>query len=100
MREILYKGILARSPQCSRRRRIDEDGINKSVAVDRRAANILKEALRLFTVMQTRSPPGGAAAYKLLHHSIDRLAANIVPKNNANLALSSTFRCISIQSPL
>ena len=34
VRGILYKGILARSPWCSRRRRTDETDINTSVAID------------------------------------------------------------------
>ncbi|GFV97533.1 hypothetical protein TNCV_2040411 [Trichonephila clavipes] len=37
------------------------------------------------------SPPGGATAYQLLHHSINRQVADMVTKNDANLALSPTF---------
>ncbi|GFT75005.1 hypothetical protein TNCV_1638811 [Trichonephila clavipes] len=46
------------------------------------------------------SPPGGAAAYQLLHRSINRQIANVVAKNYGNLALSPTFRSVSIESPL
>ncbi|GFV11623.1 putative LOC100569746 [Trichonephila clavipes] len=42
------------------------------------------------------SPPGGAKAYPHLHRSINRQAANRVTKNHDNLALSSTFRYVSI----
>ncbi|GFX43614.1 uncharacterized protein TNCV_510631 [Trichonephila clavipes] len=51
---ILYKGILARNPRYSRRRRIDEANISTPVAVDRRGANCLEEALRLFPDMRSR----------------------------------------------
>ncbi|GFT57154.1 hypothetical protein TNCV_1691751 [Trichonephila clavipes] len=47
-----------------------------------------------------KSPPGGAIAYQLLHRSINRQVANVVAKKDANLALSSTFRYVSIESPL
>ncbi|GFT36324.1 uncharacterized protein TNCV_3464761 [Trichonephila clavipes] len=51
---ILYKGNLARNPRCSRRQRIDKAEISTPVAVDQRAANCLKEAVRSFTVMWSR----------------------------------------------
>ncbi|GFS90795.1 hypothetical protein TNCV_1003841 [Trichonephila clavipes] len=39
------------------------------------------------------SPLGGATEYQPLHHSINRQVANMVTKNDANLALTPTFRC-------
>ncbi|GFV53204.1 uncharacterized protein TNCV_1065631 [Trichonephila clavipes] len=45
-------------------------------------------------------PPGGATAYQLLHRSINRQVSNRVAKNDAHLALSPTFRYVSIESPL
>ncbi|GFX56700.1 uncharacterized protein TNCV_494481 [Trichonephila clavipes] len=53
LKEILYKGTLARNPRCSRRRRIDEADISTPVEVQR-AANCLEEAVRSFTAMQSR----------------------------------------------
>ncbi|GFT61529.1 hypothetical protein TNCV_33911 [Trichonephila clavipes] len=47
-----------------------------------------------------RSPLGGATAYRLLHRSINRHVANRVTKKGANLALSLTFRYVSIESSL
>ncbi|PRD22850.1 UNVERIFIED_CONTAM: hypothetical protein NCL1_48001 [Trichonephila clavipes] len=44
------------------------------------------------------SPPGGATVYQLLHRSINHQTANMVTKNDANLALSPTFRYVSIES--
>ncbi|GFY26376.1 hypothetical protein TNCV_25731 [Trichonephila clavipes] len=46
------------------------------------------------------SPPSDATAYQLLYHLINRQAASMVAKNNANLALSPSFRNNSIESPL
>ncbi|PRD31110.1 UNVERIFIED_CONTAM: hypothetical protein NCL1_24381 [Trichonephila clavipes] len=46
------------------------------------------------------SLPGGATAYQLRHRSINRQVANMVAKNDANLALSLTFHYVSIESPL
>ncbi|GFV85829.1 hypothetical protein TNCV_2004491 [Trichonephila clavipes] len=46
------------------------------------------------------SPPGDATAYQLLHRSINRQVANVVSENDANLALSPTFRYVSIESLL
>ncbi|GFT48293.1 hypothetical protein TNCV_4708591 [Trichonephila clavipes] len=46
------------------------------------------------------SPPGDATAYQLLHRSINRQVASVVAKNDANLALSPTFRYVSIESSL
>ncbi|GFY23693.1 hypothetical protein TNCV_2789261 [Trichonephila clavipes] len=40
-------------------------------------------------------PPSDTKAYQLLHCSINRQAANRVAKNDANLALSPTFRYVS-----
>ncbi|GFX45812.1 uncharacterized protein TNCV_934511 [Trichonephila clavipes] len=54
VRGILYKGTIARNPQCSRRQRIDEVDIRTSVAVDQRAANCLEEAVRSFTAMLSK----------------------------------------------
>ena len=51
---ILYKGVLARSPRCSRRRRIDEADSDTVVAVDQSAANCLDEAIRSITAMRAR----------------------------------------------
>ncbi|GFV38214.1 hypothetical protein TNCV_4792001 [Trichonephila clavipes] len=44
-------------------------------------------------------PPGGATAHKFLHRSINRQVANRVAENDANLALSPTFRYVFIESP-
>ncbi|GFW43268.1 hypothetical protein TNCV_1350311 [Trichonephila clavipes] len=44
VRRILYEGILARNPRCSRRLRIDKIDIVIPVTVDERAANCLEEA--------------------------------------------------------
>ncbi|GFV84202.1 hypothetical protein TNCV_3038621 [Trichonephila clavipes] len=44
-------------------------------------------------LMMSRSPPDEAAAFQLLHSSINRQVANMIMKNCANLALSPTFRC-------
>ncbi|GFU19175.1 transposable element Tcb1 transposase [Trichonephila clavipes] len=41
----------------------------------------------------TGSPPGGAIAYQLQHHTINRQVANKVATSDVNLALSPTFRC-------
>ncbi|GFX04187.1 hypothetical protein TNCV_3973361 [Trichonephila clavipes] len=46
VRGILYKGILARSPRCSRRLRIDEAHNETRVAVDNCAASCLENAVR------------------------------------------------------
>ncbi|GFW86064.1 hypothetical protein TNCV_1968721 [Trichonephila clavipes] len=46
------------------------------------------------------SPPDSTTAYQLLHGSINRQVTNVVTKNYGNLALSPTFRCVSIESPL
>ncbi|GFV57109.1 hypothetical protein TNCV_3530581 [Trichonephila clavipes] len=46
------------------------------------------------------SPPGGSTVYELLNRSINHPVANRVTKNDANLALSPTFRYLSIESPL
>ncbi|GFV97181.1 retrotransposable element Tf2 protein type 3 [Trichonephila clavipes] len=46
------------------------------------------------------SSPGGATAYQLLHHSINRQVANKVAENDANMARSPTFRYVSIESSL
>ncbi|GFX06750.1 hypothetical protein TNCV_3113381 [Trichonephila clavipes] len=46
------------------------------------------------------SPPGGATGYQLLHRSIHRQVANMVAKNDANLAPSPTFLYVSIESQL
>ncbi|GFW36586.1 hypothetical protein TNCV_1955861 [Trichonephila clavipes] len=46
------------------------------------------------------TPSDGATAYQLLPRSINRQVANGVTKNDANLALSSTFHYVSIESPL
>ena len=53
MRGIQYKGILARSPQCIRHRRIDKADISTPVAVEC-AANGLEEAAQSFTTMQNK----------------------------------------------
>ncbi|PRD25975.1 UNVERIFIED_CONTAM: hypothetical protein NCL1_39377 [Trichonephila clavipes] len=45
------------------------------------------------------SPPGNATAYQPLQHSINRRDANMVAKNDANLALSPTFRYQSLLLP-
>ncbi|GFV70353.1 uncharacterized protein TNCV_4797721 [Trichonephila clavipes] len=60
LRGILYKGTLARTPRCSRRRQIDEADISTPVAVDQRAANCLEEAVRSFTAMWSRCQPSHA----------------------------------------
>ncbi|GFU41216.1 uncharacterized protein TNCV_1848131 [Trichonephila clavipes] len=54
VREILYKGTLARNPRCSRRRLIDETDISIPVAVDQHAANCQEEAVRSFNTMRGR----------------------------------------------
>ncbi|GFX03140.1 hypothetical protein TNCV_4289231 [Trichonephila clavipes] len=48
------------------------------------------------------SPRGSATtiAYHLLHRSINHQVFNMVAKNSANLALSPTFRYVSIESPI
>ncbi|GFV24516.1 hypothetical protein TNCV_814001 [Trichonephila clavipes] len=46
------------------------------------------------------SSPGGATAYQLPPRSINRQVANGITKNDANLALSPTFRYVSIELPL
>ncbi|GFV03799.1 hypothetical protein TNCV_1877471 [Trichonephila clavipes] len=43
--------------------------------------------------------PGDAIAYQLLHRSINQQVANVVAKNDANLALSPTLNYVSIESP-
>ncbi|GFT41133.1 hypothetical protein TNCV_5034201 [Trichonephila clavipes] len=45
-------------------------------------------------------PPGGTTASQLLHRSIICQVANMVAKNDDHLALSPTFRYVSIESPL
>ncbi|GFX88479.1 uncharacterized protein TNCV_2279471 [Trichonephila clavipes] len=42
------------NPNSGKRRRIDEADFSTPVAVDQRAANCLKEAVRSFTAMQSR----------------------------------------------
>ncbi|GFV70538.1 adenylate kinase 8 [Trichonephila clavipes] len=59
---------------------------------------LLVKALEGFQV--NSSPPSGATAYYLLHCSINRQVANMVAKNDVNLALLPTFHYISIESPL
>ena len=54
VRFILYKGTFARSPQCSRRRCIDEAGNNTRIAIDQCAANCLEEAVLSFAAMCSR----------------------------------------------
>ncbi|GFW99610.1 uncharacterized protein TNCV_3418431 [Trichonephila clavipes] len=54
VREILYKGTLARNLRCRRRQRIDEAEINTPIAVDQRAADCLEEAVWLITAMWSR----------------------------------------------
>ncbi|GFW99978.1 uncharacterized protein TNCV_3079751 [Trichonephila clavipes] len=54
VREIRYKGTLARNSRCSRRQRIGEADIRTPVAVDQRAANCLEEAVRSFTAVRSR----------------------------------------------
>ncbi|GFW45666.1 transposable element tc3 transposase [Trichonephila clavipes] len=44
-------------------------------------------------------PLAGATAYQLLHRSNNRQVANRITKNDANLALSPTFRYVTIISP-
>ncbi|GFU41224.1 hypothetical protein TNCV_1848161 [Trichonephila clavipes] len=46
------------------------------------------------------SPPDGATAYQLMHRSINRQVASMVVKNDVYLALTPTFRYVSIQLPL
>ncbi|GFX44062.1 uncharacterized protein TNCV_4118581 [Trichonephila clavipes] len=46
------------------------------------------------------SPAGGATEYQLLRRSINRQVANVDAKNDANLAVSPTFRYVSIEPPL
>ncbi|GFW04889.1 uncharacterized protein TNCV_4881241 [Trichonephila clavipes] len=46
------------------------------------------------------SPPGGTIAYRLQRRSINCQVANRVTKNDADLALSPTFRNVSTESPL
>ena len=53
VRGILYKGTLAHSLRCSRRRRIDEADISTPVTVDQRVANCLGK-------LYSYSPPCGA----------------------------------------
>ncbi|GFW88842.1 hypothetical protein TNCV_2682761 [Trichonephila clavipes] len=50
--------------------------------------------------IKRNSPPGYAIAYQLLRHSFDHQVANMAAKNDVNLALSPTFRYLSIESPL
>ena len=57
VRGILYKGVLARSPRCSRRRRIGEADSNTPVAADQSVAKCLNEAIRSDTAMRTRCLP-------------------------------------------
>ncbi|GFS86022.1 uncharacterized protein TNCV_1220111 [Trichonephila clavipes] len=54
VREILYKGTLARNRRCSRRQGLDVAYISTPVAVDQRRANCLKEVVRSFTAMRSR----------------------------------------------
>ncbi|GFW84779.1 uncharacterized protein TNCV_680671 [Trichonephila clavipes] len=56
----MYKGTLARNPRCSRRRRIDKTDISTLVAIDQRAVNYLKVAVRSFTAMGSRCRPSCA----------------------------------------
>ncbi|GFV85427.1 hypothetical protein TNCV_3772511 [Trichonephila clavipes] len=49
---------------------------------------------------EDRFPPGGATAYQLPPRSINRQVAGRVAKNYTNLAVSPTFRYVSIESPL
>ncbi|GFU92176.1 uncharacterized protein TNCV_2530351 [Trichonephila clavipes] len=52
VRGMLYKGTLARNPQCSRRRQTDEANISTHVTVDQRAVHFLDEVIRSFTAMR------------------------------------------------
>ncbi|GFS92780.1 transposable element Tcb1 transposase [Trichonephila clavipes] len=54
----------------------------------------------LIESMVKRLPPGGATSYQLLHLLINHPVANVATKNDVNLALSPTFRYVSIESPL
>ncbi|GFW49006.1 hypothetical protein TNCV_3902041 [Trichonephila clavipes] len=54
MSEVLYKNTFARTPQCSRRRLIDESEISTPVAIDLHAANYLKEAVRSITAIRSK----------------------------------------------
>ncbi|GFX03095.1 hypothetical protein TNCV_4288781 [Trichonephila clavipes] len=47
-----------------------------------------------------RSLPGGVIAYQFLHRSINHQVANRVARIDANLALSPSFRYVSVESPL
>ncbi|GFV91609.1 hypothetical protein TNCV_4761741 [Trichonephila clavipes] len=51
-------------------------------------------------IFKISSPSGGTATYQHLHCSINRQVVNVITKNDANLALSPTFRYVSIESPL
>ncbi|GFW50542.1 hypothetical protein TNCV_2888451 [Trichonephila clavipes] len=46
------------------------------------------------------SPTGDDTAYHLLHRLINRQVAKRAAKNDVNLALSPTFRYVSIELPL
>ncbi|GFW22340.1 hypothetical protein TNCV_1430941 [Trichonephila clavipes] len=59
--------------------------------------NVSTKLRRLGADFTLSSPPGGATAYQLLHRSINRQVGNRVAKNDANLALSPTFRYVSIE---
>ncbi|GFY17293.1 hypothetical protein TNCV_1090671 [Trichonephila clavipes] len=50
--------------------------------------------------LRCSSPPEGTTAYQLLPRSINRQVAYRVAKNDVNLALSPTFRYVSIESAL
>ncbi|GFY02808.1 uncharacterized protein TNCV_3506881 [Trichonephila clavipes] len=54
-----------------------------------------------FPIIFVEAPNAGeATAYQLLHRSINRQVVNVGAKNDANLALSATFRYVSIETPL
>ncbi|GFT44470.1 hypothetical protein TNCV_2517121 [Trichonephila clavipes] len=53
-----------------------------------------RECLPGCTVYLSRFPPGGASAYRLLHHSNNRQVADRNAKNDVNLAPSSLFTSI------
>ncbi|GFV66050.1 hypothetical protein TNCV_1440571 [Trichonephila clavipes] len=51
-------------------------------------------------LLQAHSPQGGTTAYQLLSRSINPQVTNMVAKYDVNLALSSIFRYVFIESPL
>ncbi|GFT54399.1 hypothetical protein TNCV_2727331 [Trichonephila clavipes] len=76
----------------------DEDEHNNNNEISKVPSN--SDAFSALEIAMELSPPGGNAAYKLLPRSINRQVTNRVAKNDANLALSPTFRYVSIESPL